>query len=335
MRVSILAHPERWALLRKLQTTVRDVVFQSSPTPKGGRYWEPWTRHWITRVSILAHPERWALPSTSTASLAKAHCFNPRPPRKVGATGRRMRCWRDGACFNPRPPRKVGATTGRNYNDGNTPVSILAHPERWALPPGAGPYFAPTHVSILAHPERWALLFTGWLNRQKSLSFQSSPTPKGGRYPLTTNCRFGRRVFQSSPTPKGGRYLSYSTAYTLGPTFQSSPTPKGGRYSITRPLSAVIALFQSSPTPKGGRYSPTNSTKPPTASFNPRPPRKVGATVNFLGSGRPFLVSILAHPERWALRTGCPGRACHGHVSILAHPERWALRRLRDLSATC
>ena len=36
--------------------------------------------------------------------------------------------------------------------------------------------------------------------------FQSSPTPKGGRYPgaLEGNEAFG--LFQSSPTPKGGRY---------------------------------------------------------------------------------------------------------------------------------
>ena len=38
--------------------------------------------------------------------------FNPRPPRKVGATFPDDRSYEDGDSFNPRPPRKVGATIG-------------------------------------------------------------------------------------------------------------------------------------------------------------------------------------------------------------------------------
>ena len=37
------------------------------------------------------------------------------------------------------------------------------------------------YVSILAHPERWALRLHARVN-QLVESFQSSPTPKGGRY---------------------------------------------------------------------------------------------------------------------------------------------------------
>ena len=36
--VSILAHPERWALQLKIDKQPREPGFQSSPTPKGGRY---------------------------------------------------------------------------------------------------------------------------------------------------------------------------------------------------------------------------------------------------------------------------------------------------------
>ena len=36
-------------------------------------------------------------------------------------------------------------------------------------------------------------------------------------------------------------------------------------------------------------------------------------------------VSILAHPERWALRQRRRDVQPHAEVSILAHPERWAL----------
>ena len=154
--------------------------FQSSPTPKGGRYVPPGDGR-----------------PTST-------------------------------CFNPRPPRKVGATAHDTSADQEPDVSILAHPERWALHDGVSVGWGSRKVSILAHPERWALR-------------------------ASTRCSSGCSVFQSSPTPKGGRYVCEKVC------------PRG----LDR--------------------------------FNPRPPRKVGATV---GPGRkplPALVSILAHPERWAL----------------------------------
>ncbi len=97
--VSILAHLERWALHRVLRTgtcwfqsylerwassTVCS-AFQSSPTSKGGRY-------------------RWSL----------NQCGEP-------------------PSFNPRPPRKVGATSYAHVAIHNSNVSILAHLERWAL----------------------------------------------------------------------------------------------------------------------------------------------------------------------------------------------------------
>ncbi len=134
-------------------------------------------------------------------------CFNPRPPRKVGATSLsriRQRShhvsilahperwalqWRRGYyvwatnSFNPRPPRKVGATSSLETDPPEvTVVSILAHPERWALHTTFAVQPLLQQVSILAHPERWALLRQMGLLRLDHLMFQSSPTPKGGRY---------------------------------------------------------------------------------------------------------------------------------------------------------
>ena len=112
--------------------------------------------------------------------------------------------------------------------------------------------------------------------------FQSSPTPKGGRYAFG-HCQ-GRLdglfvLFQSSPTPKGGRYAYVIPVDGRGlPMFQSSPTPKGGRYAVNFFGSWDVILFQSSPTPKGGRYPATERDRSEVAK-----------------------VSILAHPERWAL----------------------------------
>ena len=132
--VSILAHPERWALrFQGCADLLRLPSFQSSPTPKGGRYFQ------------------------ASSPTPSSQCFNPRPPRKVGATWMPRCCRGVVPRFNPRPPRKVGATM---------PV----------IPEGFG-----TGVSILAHPERWALL-TANPGSPVAILFQSSPTPKGGRY---------------------------------------------------------------------------------------------------------------------------------------------------------
>ncbi len=61
--------------------------------------------------------------------------------------------------------------------------------------------------------------------------------------------------------------------------------------------------FQSSPTPKGGRYAAgIGELRGTSRRFNPRPPRKVGATFpEYVPSPASSVVSILAHPERWAL----------------------------------
>ena len=60
--------------------------------------------------------------------------------------------------------------------------------------------------------------------------------------------------FQSSPTPKGGRYIRLTRQGRELNWFQSSPTPKGGRYTEQLFLPVRLSAFQSSPTPKGGRY---------------------------------------------------------------------------------
>ena len=62
-------------------------------------------------------------------------------------------------------------------------------------------------VSILAHPERWALQLPKTYIADPKM-FQSSPTPKGGRYGFIAQGRSRCSMFQSSPTPKGGRYYA-------------------------------------------------------------------------------------------------------------------------------
>ena len=108
--------------------------------------------------------------------------------------------------------------------------------------------------------------------------------------------------------------------------FQSSPTPKGGRYDKGSDGTLNFLGFQSSPTPKGGRYVVACAFLHVVNCFNPRPPRKVGATLSLALFFMSSTVSILAHPERWALPWRLVDDVYLRHVSILAHPERWALR---------
>ncbi len=72
---------------------------------------------------------------------------------------------------------------------------------------------------------------------QKYIMFQSSPSPKTGRYVFQQEFKDDNTYqFQSSPSPKTGRYRnSFSWARVI-PTymFQSSPSPKTGRYSSWR-----------------------------------------------------------------------------------------------------
>ena len=209
-------------------------------------------------------------------------------------------------CFNPRPPRKVGATE-----------------ERAELP-------SPVYVSILAHPERWALLCISSTNITTSV-FQSSPTPKGGRYGGRRVEPHGFLLFQSSPTPKGGRYARRPGGPGWEKVFQSSPTPKGGRYLAKSGTATGYTRFQSSPTPKGGRYGPAAGRVEPDDDYVSilAHPERWALPRKEWNRYRIYTVSILAHPERWALPAGgrFVGRVMT--VSILAHPERWALLVLR------
>ena len=158
LRVSILAHLAKWALHRCTSSLIAPFKFQSSPTSQSGRYGEQLTE------------------------LAEMFGFNPRPPRKVGATcslgpypltpnvsilahlakwALRVHCRRKTRlclCFNPRPPRKVGATRKSPSKPSNTIVSILAHLAKWALLP------------------------TGIKFGSIVIVFQSSPTSQSGRY---------------------------------------------------------------------------------------------------------------------------------------------------------
>ena len=226
--------------------------------------------------------------------------FNPRPPRRTGATEpaatrRRTSLFqsspapKDGRYhhpssvlsaiggFNPRPPRRTGATLAHGKWVHEDPVSILARPEGRALPRPPAPPSPHAAVSILARPEGRALL-----------SHQGAPSTM--------------LPFQSSPAPKDGRYAASGTNCANSLMFQSSPAPKDGRYPTASDWKRNPITFQSSPAPKDGRYDDQGMVGGTTTGFNPRPPRRTGATPRPTASSARSAVSILARPEGRALQ---------------------------------
>ena len=89
-------------------------------------------------------------------------------------------------------------------------VSILAHPERWALRRRVKDSCSLAEVSILAHPERWALLAGTLSSNQAANRFNPRPPRKVGATLSGWALQLQWFEFQSSPTPKGGRYVSGS-----------------------------------------------------------------------------------------------------------------------------
>ena len=208
-------------------------MFQSSPTSKGGRY--------------AKHPS-WQ---------RRATCFNPRPPRKVGATA-----------FFPhiRNPNVVSILAHLerwalqlkiNKKPRGPGVSILAHLERWALhcrPVGNSIAQVLQPVSILAHLERWALRCRSAPGQQ--IEMNVSILAHLERWALRLTRRRGYECTTVS-------ILAHLERWAL----------RGFQGNGLR-----VAVFQSSPTSKGGRYPRRGIVTAGRHCFNPRPPRKVGAT---------------------------------------------------------
>ena len=231
-------------------------AFQSSPTPKGGRY------------------------AGDAHVAAFLNAFQSSPTPKGGR-------YRPSICGTRSCPG----------------VSILAHPERWALHLRVAAPHVAADVSILAHPERWALRVQHAVHALKGFLFQSSPTPKGGRYIVRLALLQRNPMFQSSPTPKGGRYHRRPVAPITCSRVSILAHPE--RWALPSPCSLMKHVARVSILAHPERWAlPVDLTLPDTRHE----------------------VSILAHPERWALRQYRRWYTKQAtYVSILAHPERWAL----------
>ena len=135
--------------------------------------------------------------------MAGIYQFQSSPTPKGGRYGLRLLVMPLGVRFNPRPPRRAGATVIPVSRGGKHGVSILAHPEGRAL----------RGYSVEAIDSKL---------------FQSSPTPKGGRYELIATISTKEMLFQSSPTPKGGRYAKAFSVIVRLLCFNPRPPRRAG-----------------------------------------------------------------------------------------------------------
>ena len=228
--------------------------------------------------------------------------------------------------FQSSPSPKAGRIrTVRGASAGSRIVSILAQPEGRALRFDIASLGCAYRVSILAQPEGRALQAIDDPHRLARL-FQSSPSPKAGRYHQRPILPPEPHGFNPRPARRPVRTAAPTTGATAMTWFQSSPSPKAGRDSPWPGSSNGRRLFQSSPSPKAGRYGVSGEQPRTDGMFQSSPSPKAGATPTTCARyGSATAVSILAQPEGRALHCGVPYRFWGTVVSILAQPEGRAL----------
>ena len=180
--------------------------------------------------------------------------------------------------------------------------------------------------------------------------FQSSPTPKGGRYGISLVATAPTTGFNPRPPRRAGATPLHILEIILSTRFNPRPPRRAGAtielahsfHSISsvsilahpegRALPIMVSTFAScyfgfNPRPprRAGATKPWRHYPILIYCFNPRPPRRAGATVNCAECNKEIKVSILAHPEGRALRRQYEQAPSNTNVSILAHPEGRAL----------
>ncbi len=178
--------------------------FQSSPAPKGGRYLQ------------------------TCPSRTRLRCFNPRPPRRAGATNLDGSDLKAGKEFQSSPAPKGGRYKQLNLlRAGTKIVSILARPEGRALPIPIMPSTCILRVSILARPEGRALPAVA-IAKAATIAVSILARPEGRALLEQQLTDAIAAQFQSSPAPKGGRYQFSGTAIKQPTSFNPRPPRRAG-----------------------------------------------------------------------------------------------------------
>ena len=109
-------------------------------------------------------------------------------------------------------------------------------------------------VPILTQSENWALCDRRGEFSHKLARFQSSPSPKTGRYAIRASTTYISGVPILTQSENWALFCSSIAIVSRSQLFQSSPSPKTGRYTLPCIRLLLYQLFQSSPSPKTGRY---------------------------------------------------------------------------------
>ena len=203
--------------------------------------------------------------------------------------------------FNPRPPRRAGATYDVELFFEHSCVSILARPEGRALRRCRATCFWALHVSILARPEGRALRARQGRDYRSQHGFNPRPPRRAGAtcrvFTFAEDC-----IVSILARPEGRALPGWRPQIPHAERVSILARPEGRALLTIDAAPFVSAVFQSSPAPKGGRYVKWIAACRRNACFNPRPPRRAGATLRCAFCGRPCPVSILARPEGRALQ---------------------------------
>ena len=110
-------------------------------------------------------------------------------------------------------------------------------------------------------------------------------------------------MFQSSPSPKTGRYFHSSLFTCITHRFQSSPSPKTGRYTLTLPANTREAFVPILTQSEDWALSQFNGLKVYDKQFQSSPSPKTGRYVAVIQPVNLFtlIVPILTQSEDWAL----------------------------------
>ena len=242
----------------------------------------PGPRHPGEQVAILGRPGGWP-PPVQLAGIAYRSCTScdPRPPRRVAATGQRT----------DRTRRPI------------LEVAILGRPGGWPPPGSAWTCRGRGAVAILGRPGGWPPRSVR-AHRQAAEQLRSSAAPEGGRHlAAAPHDRVAARRLRSSAAPEGGRHSADRRFIrVLDQGLRSSAAPEDGRHAASaavvaeqldvailgRPEVAATAArvthaspmpgLRSSAVPEGGRHRP--ATGPRVRPIRP--------------------VAILGRPERMA-----------------------------------
>ena len=203
-------------------------MFQSSPPSQGGRYAvrRLCPKRW-RRVSILAPLARGALHLAGRRVCDRDVCFNPRPPRKGGATPLPPPRPPSALVFQSSPPSQGGRYGG--YSE-----KCATQPKFQSSPPSqGGRYTRPTTRDRADRgfnprpPRKGGATRPNSRPRLEMVVSILAPLARGALLCSTTN-RLFMTLFQSSPPSQGGRYFQLIHPRRFLPCFNPRPPRKGG-----------------------------------------------------------------------------------------------------------